>query len=403
MKYSLLYLLLFISQIVKSNDFPVTYSLTGHIFPTRQNTIEIDKEILKFTLNNDHTISTSVYFEFYNPTDSIINLDIAFVDAGWSIESPHYEDGKWRRYIDETMYDFMHTIEEKQELDHTTEIAEGPYNNIYDFKVFLEGKELNYEIKLLGKAYEEFGYKGNEILYIFKASFPPGKTVIEHSYELENTHEHTYLLEYILRSGKQWANGKINDFTLEFHLGEDNECIYFPIDSFLQKSNFLQESKLITNDNKVLKFNGNIYEGTFMQFKKKDFIPNENIETEYELCESEPLYHVSEMPIFGECKDNSCTEYEIMKFISKNFKYPESAKKNPVIGRVILEFVVESDGKVGRVKILKGLDKYLAAENVIEEIHNECIRIINSLPQFVPARNAGIPWPVKYRVPIKLG
>ena len=75
---------------------------------------------------------------------------------------------------------------------------------------------------------------------------------------------------------------------------------------------------------------------------------------------AEPFISVEQMPMLGDCKDEECTQREIMKFISRNFKYPEIAKANGVEGRVILEFVVEKDGQVGRVKILRGLDKRLS-------------------------------------------
>ena len=72
----------------------------------------------------------------------------------------------------------------------------------------------------------------------------------------------------------------------------------------------------------------------------------------------EAFISVEKMPMLGDCKNEECTQSEIMKFIARNFKYPEIAKANGVEGRVILEFVVEKDGKIGRVKILKGLDKH---------------------------------------------
>ena len=101
--------------------------------------------------------------------------------------------------------------------------------------------------------------------------------------------------------------------------------------------------------------------------------------------------------MLGDCKNEDCTQSEIMKFISKNFKYPEIAKVNGVEGRVILEFVVEKNGKIGRVKILKGLDKHVdkAAIEVIEKLNDK------KSPKFSPGRQIGKAVPVKYTVPIK--
>jgi len=108
---------------------------------------------------------------------------------------------------------------------------------------------------------------------------------------------------------------------------------------------------------------------------------------------AEPFISVEQMPMIGDCKDEECTQREIMKFIARNFKYPEIAKANGVEGRVILEFVVEKNGKVGRVKILRGLDKH---------IDKACIKVVEDLPVFSPGRQIGKAVPVKYTVPIKL-
>ena len=53
-----------------------------------------------------------------------------------------------------------------------------------------------------------------------------------------------------------------------------------------------------------------------------------------------------------------------MNFIFKRFRYPEIAKQYGIDGRIILEFVVEKNGKVGRVKILRGLDKYIDKRDI---------------------------------------
>ena len=107
---------------------------------------------------------------------------------------------------------------------------------------------------------------------------------------------------------------------------------------------------------------------------------------------AEPFISVEQMPMIGNCSDEACTQTEIMKFIARNFKYPEIAKANGVEGRVILEFVVEKDGKVGRVKILRGLDKH---------VDKAAVEVVEKLPSFIPGKQIGKPVPVKYTVPIK--
>tara|TARA_B000000475_G_C15587772_1_gene279267 strand:- start:109 stop:318 length:210 start_codon:yes stop_codon:yes gene_type:complete len=60
---------------------------------------------------------------------------------------------------------------------------------------------------------------------------------------------------------------------------------------------------------------------------------------------NQPFITVEQMFLFGDCEEEICTQTEIMKFIVRNFKYPEISKANGIEGRVILEFVVEKNGK----------------------------------------------------------
>ena len=131
-------------------------------------------------------------------------------------------------------------------------------------------------------------------------------------------------------------------------------------------------------DNEVEVDDQDISQETEMVFEEEEF--------------SEPFISVEQMPMLGKCKDEDCTQSEIMKFIARNFKYPEIAKANGIEGRVIIEFVVEKSGKVGRVKILLGLDKH---------VDKAAIKVVESLPIFTPGRQIGKAVPVKYTVPIK--
>ena len=139
----------------------------------------------------------------------------------------------------------------------------------------------------------------------------------------------------------------------------------------------------------------------------------------------EPFLFIEQMPLLGDCMDEQCTQTAIMKFIAKNFRYPEIAKAHAVEGRVILEFVVENDGTIGRVEILRGINpnlyRNLSKEeedlgkrlnlnkeelqiwinNVNDGINNECIRVIKLLPKFTPGTVTEKAVPVKYTVPIK--
>lgn len=82
----------------------------------------------------------------------------------------------------------------------------------------------------------------------------------------------------------------------------------------------------------------------------------------------------------------------LMSFINKNIKYPQVAQDNGIQGKVIVQFVVTKTGKVGEVKVARGVDK---------DLDREAIRVCKMLPAFSPGRNAvGDPVNVWYTLPV---
>jgi len=98
-----------------------------------------------------------------------------------------------------------------------------------------------------------------------------------------------------------------------------------------------------------------------------------------------PFVVVEEMPMFPG------GDSTLLSYIIQNTKYPESAKNNKIQGRVIIRFCVNSTGSVDRVSVLK---------SVSPDIDAEAIRVISSLPAFIPGRQGGKPVPVWYMVPV---
>ncbi len=82
----------------------------------------------------------------------------------------------------------------------------------------------------------------------------------------------------------------------------------------------------------------------------------------------------------------------MLRLISEHIVYPPEAYKNKIEGKVVVQFIIESTGKVGEVKV---------ARSVNEELDNEAVRVIKLLPDFSPGRNAvGEPISVWYTLPI---
>jgi len=78
-------------------------------------------------------------------------------------------------------------------------------------------------------------------------------------------------------------------------------------------------------------------------------------------------------------------------FVNKNLKYPEIAAENGIQGRVILSFVVEANGTLSNVKVLRGVDP---------AIDKEAIRVVESSPKWSPGQQRGKPVRVSFNMPI---
>ncbi|WP_290069715.1 energy transducer TonB [Muribaculum intestinale] len=84
-------------------------------------------------------------------------------------------------------------------------------------------------------------------------------------------------------------------------------------------------------------------------------------------------------------------EAELMKYIHKNLKYPPVAMENNIQGRVVVQFVVTKTGKIGEVKVARGRDP---------DLDKEAVRVVKSLPDFIPGKMNGQSVNVWYTLPI---
>ena len=81
----------------------------------------------------------------------------------------------------------------------------------------------------------------------------------------------------------------------------------------------------------------------------------------------------------------------LMKFFETHIQYPPEAAKNNIQGKVIVQFVVDKTGQVGEIKVVRSVDK---------ELDKEAIRLIKSLPKFIPGRQNGRAVSVWYTLPV---
>ena len=81
----------------------------------------------------------------------------------------------------------------------------------------------------------------------------------------------------------------------------------------------------------------------------------------------------------------------MIAFLQTNMKYPEDASKQKVEGRVMVQFVVETDGSVSDVHV---------AKQVFPSLDAEAIRVVQAMPKWTPGKEKGKVVRVKYNLPI---
>ena len=112
------------------------------------------------------------------------------------------------------------------------------------------------------------------------------------------------------------------------------------------------------------------------------------VEVEEEVVEEEaiPFQLVEEKPSFQGGDAN-----QFSKWVNSRLVYPEIAKENGVQGRVTLQFTVEKDGSVTKVKVLRGVDPSL---------DKEAVRVVSQSPKWKPGKQRDRAVPVTYTFPV---
>ena len=107
---------------------------------------------------------------------------------------------------------------------------------------------------------------------------------------------------------------------------------------------------------------------------------------------------------------------ELIKFLSTNLKYPIEAEHCGIEGRVLVTFIVDTDGTVSDSKVVKTeltnrlsdkkfnklseMDKYAMREQGEGLMKEEALRVVGKMPKWHPAKRRGNPVRVKYNLPI---
>ncbi|MFM1876729.1 MAG: hypothetical protein RL266_2466 [Bacteroidota bacterium] len=82
----------------------------------------------------------------------------------------------------------------------------------------------------------------------------------------------------------------------------------------------------------------------------------------------------------------------LLKYIAENVEYPAIAKENGITGVVYVSYIVDKDGSIKDVKVVRGADPFL---------DKEAVRVVKTLKGYKPGKQRGKPVPVQFTIPIR--
>jgi protein TonB len=116
----------------------------------------------------------------------------------------------------------------------------------------------------------------------------------------------------------------------------------------------------------------------------EEFVP---IQVDEEVVEEAPIFTVVEsMPEFPGGMQ------ELYTFLGNNIKYPVMAKESGIQGKVYVTFVVEVDGSITDVRVLRGIGG---------GCDEEAVRVVQNMPKWTPGKQRGKPVRVQYNLPVR--
>lgn len=165
-----------------------------------------------------------------------------------------------------------------------------------------------------------------------------------------------------------------------------NGSIYIKIDNVKMK-----EEKITWQTNP----DGVILEDLFFQLQsdslKYDELVNWNPNEESEIVPTTNDNEVKDIDRVDEKPSFPGGESAMKSYLNSNVNYPVVAQENGVQGRVIVESIIEKDGSMSDVKVIRSVDPSL---------DREALRVVKAMPKWTPAKLKGIPVRTKCTTPV---
>ena len=128
--------------------------------------------------------------------------------------------------------------------------------------------------------------------------------------------------------------------------------------------------------------------------KGNDDVNGEVLKAKEVIAQPEPPKHEEESKVFDVVEQMPSFpggNGALLEYLATHVKYPVVAQKNGVQGRVIVSFVVERDGSITDVRVVRSVDPSL---------DREAARVVSSMPRWTPGKQNGSAVRVKYNVPV---
>lgn len=128
--------------------------------------------------------------------------------------------------------------------------------------------------------------------------------------------------------------------------------------------------------------------------KGNDDVNGEVLKAKEVIAQPEPPKHEEESKVFDVVEQMPSFpggNGALLEYLASHVKYPVVAQENGVQGRVIVSFVVEKDGSITDVRVVRSVDPSL---------DREAARVVSSMPRWTPGKQNGSAVRVKYNVPV---
>ena len=128
--------------------------------------------------------------------------------------------------------------------------------------------------------------------------------------------------------------------------------------------------------------------------KGNDDVNGEVLKAKEVIAQPEPPKHEEESKVFDVVEQMPSFpggQGALLEYLASHVKYPVVAQENGVQGRVVVSFVVERDGSITDVRVVRSVDPSL---------DREAQRVVSSMPRWTPGKQNGSAVRVKYNVPV---